>query len=121
MIATLLLLISCSDNEKDPITKNTNTETAQSESTYNSSTDAEATNKDGTYSATVEYNNPETGYTATYTLDVEVEDGQVTQIIFPKGGWLDDDHITPADIDEDGHAEVYSEDGKTYDVQIDER
>ncbi len=33
--------------------------------------------EDGTYSATVDYNNPETGYSATYTLDVEVQDCQI--------------------------------------------
>jgi major membrane immunogen (membrane-anchored lipoprotein) len=76
--------------------------------------------EDGTYSATVDYNNPETGYSATYTLDVEVEDCQVVQINFPNDGYLDEDHISYADIDEDGYASVDGEDGKTYEIQIDE-
>lgn len=76
--------------------------------------------EDGTYSATVDYNNPETGYSATYTLDVEVHDCQVVQINFPNDGYLDDDHISYADIDEDGNASVDGEDGKTYEIQIDE-
>lgn len=76
-------------------------------------------NQDGTRSATVDYYNPTTGYSSTYTLDVEVEDGQVKQINFPNGGYLDDDHITPADIDDDGNAHVEGEDGKTYDVHVD--
>jgi len=75
--------------------------------------------EDGTYNATVDYNNPSTGYSATYTLDVEVNDGQVIQIDFPNGGYLDEDHITAADIDEEGDANVEGEDGKTYDVHID--
>ena len=75
--------------------------------------------EDGTYSATVDYHNPETGYSQTYTLDVEVQDCQVVEIDFPKGGWLDEDHISPADLDEDGNANVDGEDGKTYDVHID--
>jgi hypothetical protein len=76
--------------------------------------------EDGTYSATVDYNNPETGYSATYTLDVEVQDCQVIQINFPNDGYLDDDHISYADIDQDGNASVDGEDGKTYEIQIDE-
>jgi hypothetical protein len=74
---------------------------------------------DGTYSATVGYNNSETGYSATYTLDVDVEDCQVVQINFPNDGYLDQDHITAADIDEYGNANVDGDDGKTYEIQID--
>jgi len=75
--------------------------------------------EDGTYSATVDYNNSETGYSATYTLDVEVQDCQIVQINFPNDGYLDEDHISYADIDEDGNANVDGEDGKTYEIQID--
>jgi major membrane immunogen (membrane-anchored lipoprotein) len=75
--------------------------------------------EDGTYSATVDYYNPETGYSATYTLDVEVEDNQVTIIYFPNDGYLDDDHIWPDELDEDGFVSIEGEEGKTYDVQID--
>lgn len=75
--------------------------------------------EDGTYSATVDYYNPSTGYSATYTLDVEVQDGEVVQIDFPNGGYLDEDHITPAELDEDGNATVDGEEGKTYQVHID--
>lgn len=74
---------------------------------------------DGTYSATVGYNNSETGYSATYTLDVDIEDCQVVQINFPNDGYLDENHISSADIDEDGNANVDGEDGKTYEIQID--
>ncbi|MCQ4139281.1 hypothetical protein [Chryseobacterium sp. EO14] len=75
--------------------------------------------EDGIYSATVDYNNPETGYSATYTLDVDVRDCQVVQINFPNDGYLDDDHISYADIDDDGNASVVGEEGKTYQIQID--
>jgi hypothetical protein len=75
--------------------------------------------EDGTYSATVDYNNSETGYSATYNLDVEVQDCQIVQINFPNDGYLDDDHISYADIEEDGSASVTGEDGKTYEIQID--
>lgn len=76
--------------------------------------------EDGTYSASVDYNNPETGYSTSYTLDVEVEDNHVTIIYFPNGGYLDDDHIWPGELDEQGFVRIEGEDGKTYDVQIDE-
>lgn len=75
--------------------------------------------EDGSYSATVDYNNSETGYSATYTLDVEVSDCQIVQINFPNDGYLDDDHITNTDIEDDGTASVDGEDGKTYQIQID--
>lgn len=82
--------------------------------------DGESTGiQDGSYSATVDYDNPNTGYSATYTLSVEVSDGQVVQINFPNDGYLDEDHITAADIDDDGNALVEGEDGKTYNVHID--
>ena len=84
---------------------------------YSSSSDCKF--DDGTYSATVDYYNPETGYSQTYTLDVEVEGCEVVQIDFPNGGWLDSDHITPAELDEDGNCTVDGEDGKTYEIQID--
>jgi hypothetical protein len=87
--------------------------------TANDDNEEEHKNQDGTRSATVDYYNPTTGTSSTYTLDVEVEDGQVKQINFPNGGYLDDDHITPADIDDDGNAHVEGEDGKTYDVHVD--
>lgn len=74
---------------------------------------------DGTYSETVDYNNSETGYSATYTLDVDVQDCQVIQINFPNDGYLDDDHISYANISDDGSASVDGEDGKTYQIQID--
>ena len=75
--------------------------------------------EDGTYSASVDYYNPETGYYATYTLDVEVEYNQVTIIYFPNDGYLDDDHIWPDELDDDGFVSIEGEEGKTYDVQID--
>lgn len=76
--------------------------------------------EDGTHSATVDYYNPKTGYSESYTLDVEVEDGEVNQINFPKGGHLDEDHISAEELDDYGNATVEGEDGKTYDVTIDD-
>ena len=75
--------------------------------------------EDGTHSATVHYYNPETGHTATYSLDVDVEDGEVYQINFPKGGWLDDSHISPTEL-EDGSATIIDDEGREFEVEIDD-
>lgn len=74
--------------------------------------------EDGTQSATVDYTNAETGYSATYTLDVEVENCQVVQIDFNNGGYLDGDHIDPADIDENGDALVEDDRGRSFEVHL---
>lgn len=44
--------------------------------------------EDGTYSADVDYYNPETGYSNSYILDVGVEDGRVVRIDFANSGYL---------------------------------
>lgn len=137
-VALVMLCNSCLTTDK-PQSKSTDTPASEavsqpepaSESSY--TTSAKSTNDgddedddshdktiaDGSYTATVDYSNPTTGYQATYTLSVEVSDGQVVQINFPNDGYLDDDHITPADIDEEGNASVEGEEGKTYDIHID--
>jgi hypothetical protein len=74
--------------------------------------------EDGTYTASVDYYNPETGYSATYTLEVEVFDNEVTVIYFPNDGYLDEDHIWPTALNSFGYASVDGENGKTYEVQI---
>ena len=74
--------------------------------------------KDDTYSATVKYYNPVTNYYATYNLDVEVKGCEVVQINFPNDGYLDEDHISSAPLDENGNANVSGEEGKTYDIEI---
>lgn len=133
-----LLIFSCSSNattQKE--TDNYEPTTNSTHSTYssrryekdnedndddeiNSSNGSGCKFEDGTYSAAIDYNNSTTGYYQTYTLNVEVQDCQVIEIDFPKGGWLDEDHISPADLDEDGNADVDGEDGKTYEIHIEE-
>jgi hypothetical protein len=75
---------------------------------------------DGTHSATIGYYNPSTNYSATYTLDVEVDNCQIIQIDFNNGGYLGPHHIAPADIDEDGDASVVDDRGRSYEVHLDE-
>jgi hypothetical protein len=103
---------SCTSNDDEPKEKNESSSTVDEQS-------SNCKFPDDTYSATVDYENLETGYSATYTLNVVIEDCQVIQINFPNDGYLDEDHISPADIDEDGHVSVDGEDGKTYEIQID--
>lgn len=80
---------------------------------------------DGSYNASVDYYNPKTGYSATYDLDVDVENGEVVRINFPKGGWLDDDihpsesQISPAELNEEGEATTEDENGRTFEIKID--
>jgi hypothetical protein len=119
----ILLAVACGGHQEsnDPGKSATSSRSgpdAQSPDPDDSGGNENSAFPDGTYSATVEYYNPETGYSATYTLDVDVQDGQVVEIHFPKGGYLDEHHITPADLDEDGDAEVEGEDGKTYSIHI---
>jgi hypothetical protein len=113
------------ENENTDYEENTNSDYSSSEEneeeesdTFSNST-SDCGLDDGSYSATVDYNNPATGYSATYTLDVDVEDCQVVQINFPNDGYLDEDHISAADLDDDGNASVYGEEGKTYEIKID--
>ena len=111
--------------------ENTNTEFADDESVDDESESedenlSETKNyEDGTYDASVDYYNPKTGYLATYDLEVDVEDGEVVRINFPKGGWLDDDvhpsesQLSPAELDEDGEAIMEDENGRTFEIKID--
>jgi hypothetical protein len=53
----------------------------------------------------------------TYTLDVEVEDGAVQRIYFPKGGWVDldgcelEDDLTGECVDENGDHWIFQRPG----------
>lgn len=75
--------------------------------------------EDDKYDAIVKYYNPNTGYTAKYNLKVTVDDCQVTVIHFPKGGWLDNTHIKPADLDEEGNATAYDDKYRKWNIHID--
>lgn len=72
---------------------------------------------DGTYCAEVEYYNPNTGTRNTYELDVEVEDGNLTQINWPNGGWLDETHFYSEDISS-GECSFTSDRGYRYTVTL---
>ena len=73
--------------------------------------------QDGTYCAEIEYYYYKTGTRSTYTLEVEIEDNELTKIYWPNGGWLDDSHFYPPDIS-DGYATFTSDRGIEYSVKI---
>lgn len=73
---------------------------------------------DGTYCAEVEYSNPNTGTNSSYTLTVEVEGNEITQINWPNGGMLDQDHFSGAELDKDGSTSFTSDMGYDYEVQV---
>jgi len=74
---------------------------------------------DGTYTADVGYYNPNTGHSANYTLDVEIEGGYVTTIYFPRGGWLDDTHIQEEEIEEfEEYIYMYDDYGREWEVYV---
>lgn len=75
----------------------------------------------GLFTAEVEYHNPRTGYTATYTLDVQVTDGYLEKIFFNNGGWLDDSHFTPPRFSILGNAEFTSDRGYQYKIHLGNR
>lgn len=73
---------------------------------------------DGTYCAEINYNNPNTGTNSTYRLNVEVESNQVTKIYWNNGGWLDEDHFYPEELDSDGYCSFTSDKGYEYEIHI---
>lgn len=73
---------------------------------------------DGEYCADIEYYNPKTGTRSTYTLNVEVENNELTVIHWPNGGWLDDSHFSPEELDSNGFCSFTSDKGYEYEVQI---
>jgi hypothetical protein len=74
---------------------------------------------DGEHEAEVEYTNPNTNYSKEYTLNIQVENCQVVEIDFPKGGWLDMHHIEPTEIDENGDASLTDDKGREWSIHFD--
>lgn len=74
--------------------------------------------EDGTYCSKVTYYNPNTSTKSNYILNVEIEDGKLIKIYFPNGGWLDDSHFTPPELDENGYFDFISDQGYAYTVKI---
>ena len=126
----LLFSVSCSNSKNgDEINETTtveqNSEANEDKSGSNSDEKINDQNSisesfpDDTYSADVEYYNPNIGRTSYYTLDVEVVDNIVTVIHFSNGGWLDETHIiSGGELDENGRTTIESDKGYYYTVPI---
>lgn len=123
LLILIVLLVSCKNNqhtssEDQPSRQDLQKAFADQQSTEDKD-NSSGKYDDGTYCATVEYYNPNTGTHSTYELSVEVEDGELTVIHWPNGGWLDDSHFTPEELDEDGSVSFTSDQGYEYTVTID--
>lgn len=97
-------------------------ETVLNNDTYeeeNSSSDEEEESgyKDGKYSANIDYYNPETGTSSTYTLNVKVRNERLVEIEWENGGWLDETHFSSVDIS-DGRASFTDDRGREFDVKL---
>ena len=79
--------------------------------------DATGDYPDGTYCAEVEYYNSNTGTRRSYDLDVEVQNGDLVQIDWPNGGWLDSTHFSPESISS-GEVSFRSDKGYRYTVTL---
>lgn len=73
---------------------------------------------DGEYCADVEYYNPNTGTRSTYTLNVEVEDNELTTIYWPNSGWLDGDYFSSEELDDNGYCSFRTRKGNRFEVEI---
>lgn len=76
---------------------------------------------DGTYCAEITYYNPNTRNSSTYDLEIEVENNELIRIIWPNGGWLDQDHFDSVEFDEVGYCSFTSDKNYEYTVQIKDR
>jgi len=112
VLIVLSILISCQNAERDDNAKE------RSHIGISQDDDEDCGVEDGTQSATIDYFNPKTGYSTTYSLNVEVENCQVVQIDFNNGGYLDANHIEPADIDENGDATIEDDRGRNFEVHV---
>ena len=119
MLLFSFLLISCKDikDQHYEIDEENNID----ESIYNGNLEIDneqvSDYSDGTYCAGVTYYNSSTGTNSTYSLNVEVENGELIVIYWPSGGWLDDSHFYPEDIS-DGDCEFTSDKGYEYTVVL---
>jgi len=73
---------------------------------------------DGELCADVKLYNPTTGTHSSYILNVEVENNKLIKIYWPNGGWLDDSHFSPPQINKNGWCNFTSDKEKEYEIQI---
>jgi len=74
--------------------------------------------QNGTFCADIDFYNPKTGTSNTYSLNVDVNDGYVVKIHWPNGGWLDEDHFDSEKLSEDNKCDFTSDRGYKYSIEI---
>ena len=119
LLIALIFIYSCTEHKSSSSSRYQDTEYEDSEN-YDEDEDSieeEEGYPDGTYDATIQVYNPNTGHNATYTLEVEVEDEELIKIYWNNGGWLDDSHFSPTDIS-DGTAYFTDDRGYEYRVEL---
>lgn len=122
---SMFLIVACGQSSNNDGNYSESAAEQRTES-YSEETDTEEAIKeerfpDDRYTATVEYYNPNTGNSNTYSLEVEVENNTVTVIYFNNGGWLDGTHIVSGgELDDDGSTTIESDKGYYYTVTIDQ-
>lgn len=120
LILVCALFFGCKSklNETHEVTESVSDDQAITTESYGSVQETTQGYEDGEYCATIEYYNSSTGKSSSYTLEVEVENGELVQINWPNGGWLDSSHFSPPEVDTDGSCSFTTFDGKDYDIQI---
>jgi hypothetical protein len=73
---------------------------------------------DGKYPATVDLLDPKTGKLESLAMEVEVQGGEVIRLLYPGGASLDGADFEPVLLDVEGFAELETETGKLYKVQL---
>ncbi len=115
LLSTILyvfIIVSCKNKESYNSTLQRNNNTSSLNDKY------EEKYPDDSYCADVKYYNPNTGTHSSYRLIIEVKSNEVVSVNFPNGGWLDTDHFSGAELDEDGAAGFTSDEGYEYEIQI---
>lgn len=118
LLYLLFFLLAACEN-KTSYNSSSQLEPAEQRAYKNEESEEEARYPDDTYSADVEYYNPNTGNSNTYSLEVEVVNNTVTVIHFNNGGWLDETHIVSGgELDEDGNTSIETDKGYIFDITI---
>jgi hypothetical protein len=117
----LFWLTSCDNSKQSEATGNNSVRELHRDVSEETDDDNNETKYgDGTWCAEVEYYNPNTGTQNSYDLNVEIEGGELVQINWPNGGWLDESHFIAEDITS-GECSFISDKGYQYTVTLNEK
>lgn len=125
-LVAFLVFVSCGKSKSDSGSSQSSSAVGSSSQRFlqTSTTSEVGTSESGSsyhYSSSsggnVEYYNPGIGTSSSYSLDVEYDgSGDVEQINFSNGGWLDGSHIVDQEHNGDGTITVTTDRGYEYTV-----